>query len=236
MKEKIRSAFDQLSEAYEHTVDTESFYNSELERPAMVQQLPEDLKQIQVLDAGCAAGWYTNEFLRRGAKVVAMDVSPEMVEATKRRVGTRAEVRCLDFSEDLPFEDHSFDYIVSSLALHYVEDWRQTFSEFQRILKPNGFLLFSVHHPAMDIHLSENQAYFETELIINQWKKNGQTVEVPFYRRPLQTIVNEVVTFFTIDQMIEPQPTMTFKQKFPTKYQKLMKGPHFLIVRAKNKK
>lgn len=236
MKEKIRAAFNQLSEAYEHTIDTESLYNMELERPAMMQQLPENLKQMQVLDAGCAAGWYTHEFLARGAKVVAMDVSPEMVEATKRRVGTEAEVRCLDLSGNLPFDDHSFDYIVSSLALHYVENWGRTFSEFQRILKPNGFLLFSVHHPAMDIHLSQNQAYFETELIIDHWKKDGQTVEVPFYRRSLQTIVNEVVTYFIIDQIIEPQPTERFKQKAPEKYERLMKSPQFLIVKAKNSK
>ncbi|KRG11905.1 class I SAM-dependent methyltransferase [Lederbergia galactosidilytica] len=236
MREKIKSAFNQLSEAYEHTVDKESLYNTELERPAMMLEIPKNLEQMQMLDAGCAAGWYTNEFLRRGAKVIAVDVSPEMVKATKRRVGTAAEVRCLDFGESLPFADETFDYIVSSLALHYIEDWRKTFSEFQRILKPNGILLFSVHHPTMDIHLSEKQAYFETELIIDQWKKNGQTVEVPFYRRSLATIVNEANTYFTIDKMIEPQPTGHFKLKKPEKYKKLMKSPHFLIVKVKNKK
>ncbi len=53
-------------------------------------------------------------------------------------------------------------------------------------------------------------------------------------RRSLQTIVNEVVAYFTIDQIIEPQPTERFKQKAPEKYERLMKSPQFLIVKVKN--
>ncbi|WP_062104371.1 class I SAM-dependent methyltransferase [Bacillus niameyensis] len=236
MKNRIEAAFNQLAEIYEHSVDTASLFNTELERPAMLKCLPNNLNNMQVLDAGCAAGWYTNELVGRGAKVVATDLSPKMVEAAKRRVGSKVEVRCLDLSVDLPFTDNSFDIILSSLALHYLEDWRKTFAEFQRILKPSGFLLFSVHHPFMDIQLSQNGEYYLTELIIDQWNKNGQKVEVPFYRRPLQSVINDTLAYFTIEKITEPQPTTVFKRKSPEKYEKLMSNPHFLIVKAVNNK
>jgi ubiquinone/menaquinone biosynthesis C-methylase UbiE len=232
MKNRVRETFNQLASVYENIVDTTSLYNSEYERPSMLGQLPQDLKNINVLDAGCAAGWYTLQLVNRGANVVATDLSPEMVSSTKRRVGDKAKVLCLDLEAKLPFEDNSFDLIISSLTLHYIQDWNHTFSEFQRILKPNGVLLFSVHHPFTDINLLQDAYYFTTELIIDEWKKAGKTYEVPFYRRPLHSILNETLLYFSIEEVIEPQPTMQFKMLAPEKYERLMKSPQFLIIKA----
>ncbi|MED1607582.1 class I SAM-dependent methyltransferase [Cytobacillus kochii] len=89
---------------------------------------------IKVLDAGCAAGWYTEQLLMRRAEVTAIDLSEEMVEASKRRVGDRANVRQVDLTKKLPFQEEAFGYIVSSLVLHYIEDWQVTFAEFSRVL------------------------------------------------------------------------------------------------------
>ena len=48
----------------------------------MMELIPKELEG-KILDAGCAAGWYTSQFIGRGANVTAIDVSPEMVKATK---------------------------------------------------------------------------------------------------------------------------------------------------------
>lgn len=201
----------------------------------MLQLLPQNLENMKVFDAGCAAGWYTNELSNRGASVVATDISPEMVEATKRRVGEKAEIICLDLETKLPFEDNTFDIIISSLTLHYIKDWGQVFSEFHRVLKSNGIFLYSVHHPLMDIAMSQNKDYFSTELNIDQWKKEGKLFHIPFYRRPLHSILNETVEYFIIEKIIEPQPTLQYKMKAPESYEKLMKNPHFLIIYLQNK-
>ncbi|TKC18823.1 class I SAM-dependent methyltransferase [Robertmurraya kyonggiensis] len=232
MKEFIKQAYNELSDDYEHNVDTQSAYNIYYERPAMIKLLPDDLKNKKVLDAGCAAGWYTEQFIEMGADVAAVDMSPEMVEATKRRVGEKAEVLCCDLEGKLPFADESFDLIVSSLVLHYVGDWKQTFAEFQRILKLDGTFIFSVHHPMMDIHLSEEKEYFSTELIIDTWKRQGELIKVPFYRRPLQSILNETVLYFSLKKIVEPQPVDECKEKAPESYERLMKNPQFLIIKA----
>lgn len=232
MNNRVKEAFTQLASDYEHNVDTKNVYNIDYERPAMMKLLPTNLNDWKVLDAGCAAGWYTQQLVNRGAKVTASDISPEMVAATKRRVGGTAEVLCLNLEEKLPFDNQSFDLIVSSLVLHYVKDWSKTFSEFRRILKPNGRLLFSIHHPFMDIKLSTTEEYFSTELIVDKWKRQNEWVEVPFYRRPLQVIVNETLDHFSIEKIIEPQPTKEFQEKEPEKYERLMKNPQFMIVKA----
>ncbi|GAE30497.1 class I SAM-dependent methyltransferase [Alkalihalobacillus hemicellulosilyticus] len=234
MKERVRGAFDQLAAVYEKNIDKKSLYNSEYERPAMMRLLPDHLNGKTVLDAGCAAGWYTEQLINRGATTVATDISLEMVNATRRRVGEKASVHSLDLCEDLSFERHSFDLILSSLTLHYIKDWERTFSEFQRVLKPNGMFLFSVHHPFADIDLLKGPHYFLVELIIDQWNKEGKVYEVPFYRRPLSEIVNRTSTYFSIEEMIEPQPTTSFKEQAPEKYDRLMKKPQFLIIKVIN--
>lgn len=236
MKDKVRDTFNQMVNAYEHSVDSENLYNAEYERPAMMARVPEDLTGKQVLDAGCAAGWYTLQLVNRGADAVAVDMSQEMTDAAKRRVGDKAQVLCLDLEGALPFENESFDFIVSSLTLHYLKNWENTFNEFQRILKPGGTFLFSVHHPLTDIKLLESPEYFSTELIIDEWKKDGKTFKIPFYRRPLNEIINRTLNHFELIQIIEPLPTETFKERDPERYRRLKKEPNFLIIEAVCKK
>ncbi|PYZ96509.1 SAM-dependent methyltransferase [Alteribacter lacisalsi] len=232
MNERVRKTYDQLARLYEHHVDTANTYNTDYERPAMMAQLPDDLCGKHVLDAGCAAGWYTEQLLNRGAAVTAADLSPQMAAAARRRNGGRAEVHELDLSGPMPFDDSSFDYVISSLVLHYISDWKPVFREFSRVLKPGGTLLFSVHHPSMDVRLSKSGDYFSEELIVDEWKTAYGPVSVPFYRRPMQTILNDTLAVFTLTGIIEPQPAESFRAKNPEGYVKLMTRPHFLIVKG----
>lgn len=235
MEKGVEKAYDQLASDYEHHVDTKNPYNIYYERPAMVKLLPANIKNKKVLDAGCAAGWYTEQLIKLGAEVVATDISKEMVAATQRRVGNKAKVLNLDLEKELPFQNESFDVIISSLVLHYIHNWDQTFREFQRMLKPGGIFQFSIHHPFMDIELSKNKEYFSTELIIDQWERQGRLIDVPFYRRPMNEILNKTFKYFSIESIIEPQPILEFKSLDPEKYERLMKNPHFLIIKALRK-
>jgi ubiquinone/menaquinone biosynthesis C-methylase UbiE len=135
----------------------------------------------------------------------------------------------------MPFKDHSFEFILSSHTLHYLKSWDRTFEELQRILTPDGSFLFSVHHPISDVALLDHPSYFETELIVDQWKKEGSVYEVPFYRRPLKKVLNTTLRYFLIEEVIEPEPTATFKKESPEGYERLKESPQFLIIKAKNK-
>ncbi|WP_029192537.1 class I SAM-dependent methyltransferase [Paenibacillus harenae] len=239
MKEKVIEAYDKLAKDYEMHVDTQSGHNAYYERPAMIKLLPTNMNQLSVLDAGCAAGWYTEQFVKQGAHVTAIDISSEMVEACKRRVGDKATVLTCDLTGQLPFTNETFDLIVSSLTLHYIDDWVPTFREFHRVLKPGGNFIFSVHHPFMDFKHFDRPDYFAHELLTEIWnKKESGPVEVTFYRRPLQEILNAASAQFIINQIVEPKPSLDFKDipeaiNWYTKWlERLSTNPHFLIVKA----
>jgi ubiquinone/menaquinone biosynthesis C-methylase UbiE len=240
MKEKVLEAYEKLAKDYELHVDLESGHNAYYERPAMMKLMPSDMTDLVVLDAGCAAGWYTEQFIKRGSQVTSVDLSPAMVEACKRRVGSETAVFTCDLTETLPFHNETFNLIVSSLTLHYIDDWASTFREFHRILKPGGCLTFSVHHPFMDFTLFERPDYFAHELLKETWnKQESGPVEVTFYRRPLQEILNVTSAQFVIDQIVEPQPDIQFKDQpeamdwYKRWFDRLSTNPHFLIVKAR---
>ncbi|MFD1849922.1 class I SAM-dependent methyltransferase [Oceanobacillus bengalensis] len=232
----IKETYNQLAKSYEQDVDHDSPYNTDYERPAMIHQLPDDLSGKTVLDAGCAAGWYSEYLTNQGADVTGIDISEEMISAAERRVGDRAEFLCHNLEENLPFKESQFDIIISSLTLHYLKDWEYTFSEFHRVLKQDGMLLFSVHHPFMDFNNFKRENYFQKERLTDRWKKQDIVIDVQFYRRAMQDIVNTTTQFFTLEKLVEPKPQESFKEKNLNSYHYLMTNPHFLIVEAKSGK
>ncbi|HWR42111.1 class I SAM-dependent methyltransferase [Sporomusa sp.] len=226
-------SYEKMAEYYFEFVDTKPF-NAYYERPATISLLP-CVKGKKVLDAGCAAGWYSKWLIEQGAEVTALDFSPNMIEMTKKRVGNKADVVRADLNEPLNFiADRSIDIVLSSLTLHYLKDWNIVMTEFGRILKHSGFLVFSVHHPFMDFIYFNRENYFLTELLEDEWETNKEKVKVQFYRRPLCKIISSVIEAgFTIDKLIEPMPTEKFKELQPKIYKKLTKNPHFLFLRAR---
>ena len=109
--------------------------NAAYERPAM-RALLGDVRGLDVLDAGCAAGEHSAWLAERGARVVALDASETMVRLARERLRESARVLQADLAQPLPFADASFDIVVSSLTLHYLEDWTPPLRELARVLRP----------------------------------------------------------------------------------------------------
>jgi len=228
MEKKLKSSYDKLAEHYAKDVDTKSF-NAYYERPAMINAIG-NVKGLRALDAGCGAGFYTEWLINNGAKeAVAIDFSEKMVESTKKRIGDKAKVYVSNLNEKLNLEDNYFDLIISSLTLHYVKDLDFTLKELGRILKPNGKLIFSIHHPIMTYLYFSLENYFEEILLEDVINK----IPVYFYHRSFDSISNSLFNNnFLIERIIEPKPIKKFKEQDEKNYKKLNKKPHFIIFKT----
>jgi SAM-dependent methyltransferase len=226
-------AFDELADDYSRLAPTKA-HNAYYEHPATMSLLP-DLAGLRVLDAGCGPGIYAERLVDLGAELTCFDVSPRMVELAAERVGDRASVRVADMNDPLDFlDDESFDLVISALAVDYVRDWDALFAEFARVLRDGGLFVFSVEHPFSDFTYRHMSNYFEPEVIGCTWRGFGKPVEVSFCRRPLSTLLNSLVgAGLALDRMLEPRPIPEFKAADPDDYEKLMRRPGFLCLRAR---
>lgn len=119
-----------------------------IEKPAMYALLP-NLDGASVLCIGCGTGEECAELRARDADVVGIDISDASIAYAKGHIpGVSFRVADMDADEDMrAFGEGSFDFVYSSLALHYSNDLGRLLRNVHRLLKPHGALLFSVGHP-----------------------------------------------------------------------------------------
>ena len=74
-------------------------------------------------DLGAGTGFVTQALVARGLKVIAVDQSPPMLEALRRKFPDREAVDCrTGEAEQLPIDDAAVDYSFANMFLHHVED------------------------------------------------------------------------------------------------------------------
>ena len=113
----------------------------------VVEMPADDLAGRSVLEIGSGAGAHSAFFLRRGASVTAIDITPERVAGTARKLTLLdGEGRCYQAdAENLPFRDDSFDIVYSNGVLHHSVDTDRTVAEVFRVLKPGGLAVIILY-------------------------------------------------------------------------------------------
>jgi SAM-dependent methyltransferase len=184
-------------------------------------KLAGDVTGRRILDAGCGSGPLFAALRDRGATVTGIDSSAGMVELARRRLGAEADLRVADLADPLLFPDGTFDDVIASLVLHYLEDWGPTLAELRRVLTPGGRLIVSVEHPFAIFHMHHLAGakinYFETRNRTEEWTMGGQTAQLSFWDRPLHAMTDAFTTAgFRISVISEPPPAPGARDLFPT--------------------
>jgi ubiquinone/menaquinone biosynthesis C-methylase UbiE len=104
-----------------------------------------DITQGQtVVDFGCGPGYFTVELAKKAAKVIAVDLSMEMLEKAKRKT-SKAHAENVDFLQSngtkIKLDDTSVDLILLVTVFHEIGEEATVLGEFSRILKPSGKLV-----------------------------------------------------------------------------------------------
>lgn len=219
------------AEKYDSVIQN-NIYNAHLERPSL-QALIGDVNGLEVIDLGCGTGIYAQYLLANHAKsVTCVDLSQEMVDIVKEKLGDRVEAYAQDLAIGLPKQaSSSIDLIICPLVLHYIKDLTPLFKEVHRILKNTGKMVFSTHHPFADFEDSISGNYFEKELISQQWNTVGEPVNVQFYRRSLTELISAMtINGLVVSEISEGKISEEAKDISFETYEYLSKNPNFIFI------
>jgi ubiquinone/menaquinone biosynthesis C-methylase UbiE len=141
LKARVQSQFGASSDAY-----ASSDIHARGESLALLLELTQPRPEWQALDVATGAGHTALAFAPHVGRVVATDLTREMLAKTAELAAARGlanlETREAD-AEALPFEAGSFDLVTCRLAFHHFPNPRQAIAEFARVLKPGGVLGFT---------------------------------------------------------------------------------------------
>ena len=218
---------DQWAEDVRNGYDT---YREHFTLPAFKAFLP-SLDGLDVIDFGCGEGTNTRRFAKMGARMTGIDISERMIDHARKTeevepLGVQYAVS--SYSQHSGFDDQSFDGVVSTMALMDGPDFDAAMTEAFRLLRPGGFIAFSILHPCFLIpgvrwstNLGDDEIglgkarYFERASFVENWKfgcrppqEEVEHFSVPRFPRTMSDYINAIAKAgFCIKEISEPQPS-----------------------------
>ncbi|MBN1311598.1 MAG: class I SAM-dependent methyltransferase [Anaerolineae bacterium] len=126
-------------------------YRDGFNTPAFFEILP-DVTGLSGLDIGCGEGHNTRLLAGQGARVTAFDISSIFI--CHARELESQQTSGIDYhiasAVELPFADATFDFATAFMSLMDIPETDLVLAEAYRVLKPGGFLQFSITHPCYD--------------------------------------------------------------------------------------
>ncbi len=130
--ESFATQFDSAMNMYDTQKRVDVFFNEILKG--------HDLKNKNVLDAGCGTGWFSKAAVERGGEVTSLDVGEKLLQQVAQKCQTN---RVIGSVLDLPFEENVFDFVISSEVIEHTPNPKKAIEEMYRVLKPGGTLVLS---------------------------------------------------------------------------------------------
>jgi ubiquinone/menaquinone biosynthesis C-methylase UbiE len=225
--------------------------------PAFLALLP-DVAGRRGLDIGCGEGHNTRQLARRGARMAGVDIAARFI--AHARQAERAEPLGIAYlvgsAVELPFPAGSFDFASAFMSLMDIPETERVVAEAYRVLRPAGFLQFSITHPCFDlphrkkildaagrIVAIELAGYYEHhDGEIERWLFSAAPAEAraglsefqtPRFNRTLSQWINMLAAAgFVIEQAAEGRASAEAVRQHPRMADAHIL-PHTLIVRAR---
>lgn len=101
-------------------------------------------EEEKILDIGIGTGLASIKFAKTGLRVYGLDLSEDMLNACSKKSFTE-ELKLYDILQDkIPYENNSFNHVISCGVLHFFGELNDLFSEIKRVIKEDGIFGFTI--------------------------------------------------------------------------------------------
>jgi SAM-dependent methyltransferase len=207
----------------------------------LLNALPDKVFGFDVLDIGCGEGIVSRALAAAGARAVGIDPTRTLIahaEAAERAHRAGVVYRVDDGTTLRTVPDSSTDGVTAALSLNNMADLDAALGSVRRVLRPGGFLAFTVPHPCFEAPATETIStpsglrrvagdYFAEGL----WRSaHPHSVgRAGNYHRTISTYIAAVLDHgFVLQRCDEPDPTDTVRAEAPHR----LGLPPFLLVSA----
>ena len=161
-KEQITKMFDNISEDYDGLNRVISF-GIDIKWRKKVVKLVANQKPKSVLDIATGTGDLAINLTQTAAhKIIGLDISEGMLDVGRKKINAKKLNNTIEMivgdSENLPFDDNSFDAITVAFGVRNFEHLDVGLKEILRVLKPNG--IFVVLETSVPTKFPFRQGYF----------------------------------------------------------------------------
>ncbi|PAD67053.1 SAM-dependent methyltransferase [Bacillus sp. 7586-K] len=219
-------------------------YNDFVEQPAIKSTIS-SLNGKTVLDLGCGNGQFSKYCVDNGAlKVTSVDISKNMIELAKKENNhDKIDYICTPI-EDLEVKNQKFDIIISSLMVHYIEDYTRLIEKIVSLLNTNGEFIFSTEHPIVTARKEMNNWIIDEDgnklhWGLDNYQEEGKREEhwyiegVVKYHRTISTLINTLINSgLVLEKIIEPQAISIGLEKMP-KLVDEKRRPSIIVIKAR---
>lgn len=239
------AAYDTIAGWYEEyiTSGAQGLLYDDLVLPAMFELMGEVQGQ-RVVDIACGQGVVTRKLARSGAQAVGIDISEKLLAMARKQED--AEGLGMIYQQDdacslSTLEDEGFDGAVCNMALMDISDLQAAFQAVRRVVRPDGWFIFSITHPCFQTPHSKwveegngvayqlVRGYFEEGF----WRSDnplGVRSRVGAQHRMLSTYLNLLLGCgFAIESMVEPRAQGRLAEAVP----EYKEAPPVLVVRGR---
>ena len=105
----------------------------------IIDYLIKEIPRSEMLELGCGTGHWSDYFSKKGFNVTGIDISDAMLNVAKNKK-INVKFKIAD-SQNIPFNDESFQIISSITMLEFVDNPDKVIKEIYRVLKKGGWLI-----------------------------------------------------------------------------------------------
>ena len=237
---------EEFFKEYQEMRENQGYTANDLIENPQLFQLIGNVKDKTVLDLGCGTGGNAKKLIELGAKkVLGIDLSLKMIEVAKKdNYSDNIEYQVMSMN-NIDKINEKFDLVISSLAIHYIEDYDGLCKKVFNLLNDGGEFIFSHGHPMDSAPILKD--YSENFIILNDKKyyllsdynNEGKRISHWFvdgvitYHRNISHLVNGLIDVgFRLEKLLESYSTEDII-KIDAKYIEQKDHSYFVYLKAK---